>query len=121
MKKTLARLVPFLGRVLIAQIFIFAAINKLTDPAHTIALIAGKGIPFPTFCCYAAATIELVGSLALVLAIRLRWVAPVLAGFVVLVTTIFHWNFAQGMNVHLFRKDLAIAGGLLLAAYFASD
>jgi hypothetical protein len=38
-----------------------------------------------------------------------------------LVTTIFHWDFAKEMNVHFFRKDLAIAGGLLLAAYSYSD
>ena len=121
MKKTLARFVPLMGRILIAQIFVLAAINKLTYPARTIALIASHGIPFPGFCCYAAAAIELGGSLALVLRVRIRWTALVLAGFVALVTTIFHWDFAKDMNVHLFRKDLAIAGGLLLAAYFDSD
>ena len=121
MKKTLARFVPLAGRILIAQIFALAAINKLANPARTVALIAGHGIPFPVFCCYAAAAIELGGSVALVLGVRVRWAALVLAGFVVLVTTIFHWDFAKDMNVHLFRKDLAIAGGLLLAAYFDSD
>ena len=57
----------------------------------------------------------------MVLGVRLRWTAFILAGFIVLVTTIFHWDFAKEMNVHFFRKDLAIAGGLLLAAYFDSD
>ena len=53
---------------------------------------------------------EIGGSLALVLGVRLRWTAFILAGFIVLVTTIFHWDFAKEMNVHFFRKDLAIAG-----------
>lgn len=121
MRGTLTRLVPLVGRILIGQVFFLAGINKLIHPAKTIALIASHGIPFPGFCCFAAAAVEIGGSLALVLGIRLRWTALILAGFVVLVTTIFHWDFAKEMNVHYFRKDLAIAGGLLLAAYFDSD
>jgi putative oxidoreductase len=121
MKRILPRLVPLIGRILIAQIFVLAAINKLTYPAKTIALIASHGIPFPAFCCYAAAAVELGGSLALVLGVRVRWAGLVLAGFVLLVTTIFHWDFSKDVNVHYFRKDVAIAGGLLLAAYFDRD
>ena len=37
-----------------------------------------------------------------------------LAGFVIIVTLIFHWGFIKEISVHFFRKDLAIAGGLLL-------
>lgn len=102
-----------------AQIFLLASINKLTNPPRTIALIANHGVPFPVFCCYAAATIELLGSLALIAGFRLRCAAGMLAGFVVLVTTIFHWDFSKDMNVHMFQKDIAIAGGLILLAYFA--
>jgi putative oxidoreductase len=121
MKGTLTRIVPLVGRILIGQVFFLAGINKLAHPATTIALIASHGIPFPGFCCFAAAALEIGGSLALAMGIKIRWTALVLAGFVVLVTSVFHWDFAKEMNVHFFRKDLAIAGGLLLAAFFGSD
>jgi putative oxidoreductase len=107
-----------LGRILLGQVFFLAGINKLMDPTRTIKLIATHGIPLPTFCCFAAAALEILGSLALVLAIKTRWVALVLAAFVIVVTSIFHWDFGKEINIHLFRKDLAIAGGLLLAARF---
>jgi putative oxidoreductase len=121
MKGALTRLVPLVGRILIGQVFFLAGINKLIHPAKTIALIASHGIPFPGFCCFAAAAVEIGGSLALALGVRIRWTALVLATFVIVVTSIFHWDFAKDINVHLFRKDLAIAGGLLLAAYLGSD
>lgn len=121
MKGILTRVVPLAARILMAQVFFLSGINKLIHSAKTIELIARHGIPFPGFCCFAAAALEIGGSLALVLGVRIRWSALVLAGFVVLVTTIFHWDFTKEINVQLFRKDLAIAGGLLLAAYFASD
>ena len=83
MKGTLARIVPLAGRILIGQVFFLAGVNKLAHPATTIALIASHGIPFPGFCCFAAAAVEIVGSLLLVLGLKIRWTALVLAGFVV--------------------------------------
>jgi putative oxidoreductase len=104
------------GRILLSQVFFLAGINKLMDPARTIKLIASHGIPLPTFCCFAAAALEILGSVAFVLGKKARWVALALAAFVFVVTSIFHWDFSKEINIHLFRKDLAIAGGLLLAA-----
>jgi len=115
-----ATIVTLLGRILLGQVFFLAGINKLIDPARTIKLIESHGIPFPTFCCFAAAALELVGSLALVLDIKSRWIALALAAFVIVATSIFHWDFSKDINVHFFRKDLAITGGLLLAAHFYS-
>jgi putative oxidoreductase len=110
-----------LGRMLLGQVFLLAGVSKLMDPTRTINLIAGRGIPLPTFCCFAAAALEILGSLALVLGIKIRWIALILAAFVIMVTSIFHWDFSKEINIHLFRKDLAIAGGLLLAAQFHTN
>lgn len=121
MKGTMTRFVPVVGRILLGQVFFVAGINKLLHPAKTIALITNHGIPFPGFGCYAAAALEIGGALALVLGVRTRWAALVLAGWAVVVTTIFHWDFTKEINAHLFRNDLAIAGGLLLTAYFVAD
>lgn len=121
MKGMMTRFVPVVGRILLGQVFFVAGINKLLHPAKTIALIASHGIPFPGFGCYAAAVLEIGGALALVLGVRTRWAALALAGWAVVVTTIFHWDFTKEINAHLFRNDLAIAGGLLLTAYFVAD
>lgn len=120
MKRAVTHLTLLAGRILIGQVFFLAGINKLTHTAKTIELIASHGIPFPRFSCFAAAALEIAGSLALVLGIKIRWSALALAGFVIIVTSIFHLDFTKEINVHIFRKDLAIAGGLLLAAYFDS-
>jgi putative oxidoreductase len=112
--------VALLGRILLGQVFFLAGINKLLDPARTIKLIASHGIPLPTFCCFAAAALEILGSLGFVFGIKIRWIALALAAFVIVVTSIFHWDFSKDINIHLFRKDLAITGGLLLAARFHS-
>ena len=120
MKRAVTYLTLLAGRILIGQVFFLAGINKLTHPAKTIELIASHGIPFARFCCFGVAALEIWGSLALVLGIRVRWSALALAGFVIIATSIFHWDFTKEINVHLFRKDLAIVGGLLLAAYFDS-
>lgn len=121
MKRALTHFSGLAGRILIGQVFFLAGINKLTHPAKTIELIASHGIPFPRFSCFAAAALEIAGSLALVLGIKIRWSALALAGFVIIVTSIFHLDFTKEINAHLFRKDLAIAGGLLLAAYCQLD
>jgi uncharacterized membrane protein YphA (DoxX/SURF4 family) len=71
--------VALLGRILLGQIFFLAGINKLIDPAKTIKLIASHGIPFATFCCFAAAALEIVGSVAFVVGLKIRWSALVLA------------------------------------------
>jgi putative oxidoreductase len=113
-----AIIVALLGRILLGQVFLLAGINKLLDPARTIKLIASHGIPFPTFCCFAAAALEIFGSLAFVFGIKIRWIAFTLAAFVIVVTSIFHLDFSKDINIHLFRKDLAIAGGLLLSSNF---
>ena len=120
MKKTVTRIVLIVGRILIGQVFFLAGINKLTHPARTIELIANHGVPLPEVCCFAAAALEIGGSLTLTFGVRIRWSALALAGFVLVVTSIFHWDLAKEINAHLFRKDLAIAGGLLLAAYSSS-
>jgi putative oxidoreductase len=118
MKSKVTYFSALVARLLIAQVFLFAAFNKLSNPAKTAGLIASKGIPFPLFCCFVAAGIELIGSLALVAGFKIRWTAIVLAIFVLVVTSIFHWDFTKDVNVHYFRKDIAIAGGLLLAACY---
>ena len=103
-----------IGRIMLALIFILAGIGKIKDPAGTIGYIQSVGLPgllvWPTI------VLELLGGIALVVGYKTRLVAFVLAGFCLLAAALFHTNFADQMQMILFLKNIAIAGGLMLLA-----
>jgi len=106
------------GRVMIAAIFILSGASKLADPAGTIGYIASAGLPLPQLAFAGAATIELLGGLALVLGYRTRLVALALAIFSILAALSFHSALAdQNQFIHFF-KNIAMAGGLLQVVAF---
>ena len=106
------------GRIMIAAIFILSGASKLADPAGTIGYIASAGLPLPQLAFAGAATIELLGGLALVLGYRTRLVALALAIFSILAALGFHSALAdQNQFIHFF-KNIAMAGGLLQVVAF---
>ena len=113
------RVLPIVGRVLIAAIFILSGLSKLADPAGTIGYIASVGIPFPTLALAGAVLVEVVGGVLLIAGYRLRAVATVIAVFSLATAVLFHHNLAdQNQFIHFF-KNVAIAGGLLQVVAFA--
>lgn len=102
------------GRILIALIFIIAGAGKLTDPAGTTGYMEAMGVPgillWPTIA------LELLGGLAIVVGFQTRLVSYFLAAFCIATAVLFHSNFAEQMQMILFLKNLAIAGGFLLLA-----
>lgn len=116
--KTCCSFSMFLGRILMSAIFIFAGVSKLFDFHGTAAYMASKGMTMVPLFLYAAAVIELVGGLSLLLGFKTRFGAAILLLFLVPVTTIFHdfWNYAdpleQKMELIMFLHNLGLAGGL---------
>jgi putative oxidoreductase len=112
-----------LGRILIAILFIPSGWGKLTGFSGTVGYIAAKGVPLPEVCAAIAVAAELGLGILFLLGFKGRWVALLLAIFVVVITPIFHnyWAvppaqmMAQKLN---FWKNLAIMGGLLGFAAF---
>lgn len=98
------------GRLLIAAIFLASAFGKITNFPETVSLMETHGIPLAPLACAAAAGLEALGGIALMLGFYTRAGAAVLAAFVVVATWIFHGGDAQ--RIHLL-KNLAIIGGLL--------
>jgi putative oxidoreductase len=107
----------FFARLLIAQIFLGAGILKLLNTAEITQQIATRvsGPLIPLFLIGAVA-VELLGGAALLAGLRTRWVAALLAAYVLLATSLYHTDFSQAFQGDLFSKDVAIAGGLLLVA-----
>jgi putative oxidoreductase len=61
---------PLVGRLLVATIFLVSAFGKLAAPAGTIAYISSVGLPAPTLAYVAALVAELGGGVLLVLGYR---------------------------------------------------
>lgn len=70
---------PVALRLYLAPIFIAVGLHKFATMEDTINWFGnpdwGLGLPFPTFMGYAAATTELVGGIALLFGIAVRWVS----------------------------------------------
>lgn len=106
--------IQLLGRIMLALIFILAGLGKIQDPAGTMGYMQSAGVPgillWPTIA------LELLGGLAIAVGFQVRYTAFAFAGFSVLTAALFHNNFADQMQMILFLKNIAIAGGFLLLA-----
>jgi len=111
-------LLPLVGRILIAAIFLLSGLSKLTAPTATIGYIASAGLPAPTLAYGVALATELGGGLLLVLGYRTRLVAAALAVFAIATALGFHHDFADQNQFTHFFKNLAMAGGLLQVVAF---
>jgi putative oxidoreductase len=113
-------LVPAIGRLLIAAIFLLSGVGKIFNPEGTQAYIAAAGLPLPVVSYVIALVVEVGGGLLLLLGYRTRLAALVLAVFTLLAAVGFHHNFADQNQMIHFLKNLAIAGGLLQIVTFGA-
>lgn len=103
-----------LGRVLLSLIFILAGWQKITGYEATLQYMQAFGVP--GFLLPLVILTELGGGLAILTGVFTRAAALALAGFSIVAALIFHANFADDVQLVLFLKNLAIAGGLVLLA-----
>jgi putative oxidoreductase len=116
--------VLFVGRLLLATLFLPSGISKAMGFAAFSASLAAKGLPYADAWAIAAVAIEVLGPIALILGVVPRWTALALIAFVIMATATTHryWEFAdaaarraQEIN---FYKNVGIVAGLLF--YFVS-
>lgn len=107
------------GRILVALLFLVSGVGKLGASAAIAGVLASKGLPQPQLLVFAAASVEILGAIALIAGFRLREAAAVLIAFSLIATAIFHqfWTF-EGMErvnqMNHLLKNLAVVGGLIL-------
>jgi putative oxidoreductase len=111
-----------LGRLLMSVIFLLSGAGKLMQFTGTATMMAGKGIPLATVALAITLLIEVGGGLALLIGFKVRYIAPIMALWLVPVTLVFHnfWAYQgadQQNQMANFLKNVAIMGGLLIAAY----
>jgi putative oxidoreductase len=104
------------GRILISILFILAGFGKLTAIGGTAGYFGSLGLPLPTVTAVVVGLVELLGGLAILVGFQTRIAALVIALFTVGATLIAHLDFADGMQVLMLQKNLAITGGLLVLA-----
>lgn len=115
--------IPFLGRLLIAYIYITSGYAKVFGWSGNLQYMERHHLPIIPFLLGAAALIEVVGSFCLITGYQARWAAFIMFGYTVILTLVLHNYWAQAnemaaaMQETHFRKNLAIMGGLLMLSY----
>ena len=104
--------VEFLGRVLLSTLFLVEGIGKISMQEDVVMYMEDYGVPEILFL--PAIILEILFPLLLITGYRTKWAASVMALFTFTVAIIFHTNFSEGMQMILFLKDIAIAGGFMI-------
>lgn len=100
------------------MLFLLAGLGKMADVQGLQAYLAWGGLP--AFLAWPAILFEVAVGILLIVGYQTRIVAVATAGFCLITALLFHLNFADQMEVTMFLKNVAIAGGLLtLAAHGA--
>jgi putative oxidoreductase len=108
----LCKLAAPAGRILLCLIFIISGIQKTANIHGTQQYMEAMHVP--GILVYPVIALEVLGSLAVVLGWRAREAAFLLAGFCLLSAFLFHWNLSDQVQIIMFLKNFAIAGGFLM-------
>ena len=115
--------VPLVGRVLMALIFVVYGVIKLTTIPGTTGYMTKLGLPAPELFAWLAAIIELVTGVLLVIGWQTRKVAWFLVLYMIVATALAHrfWDYEaaqRGAQMANFFKNLCMTGGFILLAHF---
>lgn len=102
----------FLGRLLLAAIFLHEAWSKLIGYAAALAYMNAFGVP--GWLLPFAIAVEAGCAFLIVIGYRTRLAAFVLAGFCVATAALFHTKLGDRNQLLHFEKNLAMAGGFLV-------
>jgi putative oxidoreductase len=106
------------ARILLGHIFLLAGINKIPAYDGTAAYMEAMGVP--GMLLPAVIFLEIAGGLMVILGYKTKIAAVALAGFTVVAAAIFHSALSDQMQMILFMKNMAIAGGLLLLVTYGA-
>ena len=103
------------GRIFIAVLFLMAGIGKLgAGYAGTQGYMEAMGVPGILLPLVIA--LEIGGAILVIAGLWTRLAALALAGFTVVSAVLFHADFSDQMQMIMFMKNFAIAGGFLFLA-----
>ncbi len=105
-------ILEFFGRIFLSALFLIEGFHKISIQEDVIMYMESYGVPGMLFA--PALIVEILFPLLLIVGYKIKWVASVMALFTLSVAIIFHTDFSVDMQMMLFLKDLAIAGGFLI-------
>jgi putative oxidoreductase len=112
--------ISLVGRMLLVAIFLASAImSHILDFSNTTLLMQQQGVQYATVTHVGAIAFLLLGSISLILGVKARWGAALLAVFLALATYYFHdfWNMADAAQAQqeqvAFMKNLSMFGAML--------
>lgn len=104
----------FVARLFLGQIFLLSGIFKISGYEGTQGYMDAMGVP--GMLLPLVILLETGGGLAIIAGWQTKLVSIALAAFTVVAAVIFHNNFSDQMQMIMFMKNIAIAGGLILLA-----
>ncbi|MEQ8341521.1 MAG: DoxX family protein [Marinovum algicola] len=114
MTHTLQNAGLLVARILLSAMFILAGIGKLGDVQGFAGYVASGGLP--GFLAWPVIVLEILGGLALLVGFQTRLAALGLGLFSVATGVLYHFVPADQMQMTIFMKNLALAGGYLALA-----
>ena len=106
----------FIGRLLLSILFLIEGLGKISMRENVIMYMEDYGVPGILFA--PATALEILFPIILIVGYKTKWAASVMALFTLTVAIIFHTDFSDEMQMMLFLKDIAIAGGfMIIVAY----
>ena len=105
-------IVELIARILLSVLFLVEGIGKIFIQEDVVIYMESYGVPEVLFI--PAIIIEILFPLLLIVGYKTKLAASVMALFTFTVAIIFHTDFGEGIQMTMFLKDLAIAGGFLI-------
>ena len=105
-------IVEFIGRLLLSALFLIEGFGKISMQENVIMYMEDYNVPGILFA--PAIILEILFPLILIAGYKTKWIASIMALFTFSVAIIFHTDFTEGMQMMLFLKDIAIAGGFMI-------
>ena len=102
------------GRILLSSLFLIEGVRKFFFQEETIMYMEDYGVPEILF--FPSIILEVLFPILLIIGYKTRFSASIMALFTLTVALIFHTNFENQMELIIFLKDIAIAGGFLIIA-----
>ena len=100
------------GRILLALLFLMSGIGKIAGYQASVGYMQAMGVP--SALLPVTIVLEIAGAVAIMAGWKTRIAAFLLAGFTLVAAVIFHSKFGDQIQMVMFFKNVAIAGGFLM-------
>ncbi|MDB9772750.1 DoxX family protein [Alphaproteobacteria bacterium] len=101
-----------LGRLLISFMFLMSGLNKAGNYSNTSGWMESMGVSSSILPL--VILLEIIGAFAIIVGWHTKITAFLLAGFSIISALIFHSDFSNQVEMIMFMKNFAIAGGFLI-------